>query len=516
MFHFESKVYLNNPLVKFSFIEKYAVILTIIALFLVPLAGLIADVYFGRYKIIKCSLWIMWCIIIVHVVVMILNHTFLEKFRHIFYGVYAVFIVLIVISWTGFQANIIQLGIDQLYDSSSQEIVAYIVSYVWTFSASEVMIQLTQICICDEYQIVATLLLPLLLTLAVSTDSLFNYHLIKEPGTHNPLKLVAKVLRYAWKNKYPRQRSAFTYWDDKRYTRIDLAKSKYGGPFTTEQVEDVKTFFRLLTVVSVTSLSIGVFLHGADLITGLNIQFQKNSFLNCSQMTKNIRRCFKRLVFSNAGEIFVTVFLPVHQFAFLPLPLVWKYLSSIGSLKKCGVGICMLFLCVFGLLLIQLYRDIHGHHSNHFNQSTTICTLKDNSELAFTKWIAIPGIIASIGETLLLIGCIEFICAQSPYSMKGLLFGFVYVGIGVSLVSIKILTALFSNVISWRRLVLDCIFWYLLVCTIIAVLLFTVFLGISVWYKRRERDDNLPNQHYFAEQYYGNRIENSEENLVQY
>ena len=33
--------------------------------------------------------------------------------------------------------------------------------------------------------------------------------------------------------------------------RIDFAKEKYGGPFTTEQVEDVKTFFRVLAILVV-------------------------------------------------------------------------------------------------------------------------------------------------------------------------------------------------------------------------------------------------------------------------
>ena len=62
------------------------------------------------------------------------------------------------------------------------------------------------------------------------------------------MKLIYQVLKYAAKNRHPRLRSVFTYWEDKPYSRIDLGKNKYGGPFTTEQVEDVKTFFRILTV----------------------------------------------------------------------------------------------------------------------------------------------------------------------------------------------------------------------------------------------------------------------------
>ena len=44
-------------------------------------------------------------------------------------------------------------------------------------------------------------------------------------------------------------RSAFTYCEDDPPSRIDFGKSKYEGPFTTEQVEDVKTFFRLLSFI---------------------------------------------------------------------------------------------------------------------------------------------------------------------------------------------------------------------------------------------------------------------------
>ncbi len=40
----------------------------------------------------------------------------------------------------------------------------------------------------------------------------------------------------------------FTYWEDSFPSRIDLGKMKYGGPFTTEQVEDVKTLFQVLFI----------------------------------------------------------------------------------------------------------------------------------------------------------------------------------------------------------------------------------------------------------------------------
>ena len=135
--------------------------------------------------------------------------------------------LLLVMGISGFQANIIQFSLDQLFDSSSFEITSFIVFYVWSFFAADLVVALTFNCVCERYQPIATLVPTLVLTLAVSSDFLFSHWLVKEPVSRNPLKLILQVLRYAAKNKYPRQRSAFTYWDDKHYSRIDLAKSKY-------------------------------------------------------------------------------------------------------------------------------------------------------------------------------------------------------------------------------------------------------------------------------------------------
>ena len=51
---------------------------------------------------------------------------------------------------------------------------------------------------------------------------------------------------YARKNKCPRLCSALTYIDEEHPSRIDFGKHKFGGPFTDEEVEDVKTVHVLL------------------------------------------------------------------------------------------------------------------------------------------------------------------------------------------------------------------------------------------------------------------------------
>ena len=70
-----------------------------------------------------------------------------------------------------------------------------------------------------------------------------------DSGSRNPYKLVYKVIKFAAHHKTLIRRSAFTYCEDELPSRMDLGKEIYGGPFTTEQVEDVKAFLGILQVL---------------------------------------------------------------------------------------------------------------------------------------------------------------------------------------------------------------------------------------------------------------------------
>ena len=63
------------------------------------------------------------------------------------------------------------------------------------------------------------------------------------------MKLIMQVLNYTRKHSYPERRSAFTYIDEEQPTRIDFGKKKFGGPFTEEEVEDVKTVLQLIPLI---------------------------------------------------------------------------------------------------------------------------------------------------------------------------------------------------------------------------------------------------------------------------
>ena len=58
-----------------------------------------------------------------------------------------------------------------------------------------------------------------------------------------PVKLIEKG------HKHPLQRSAFTFSENYIPSRLDFAKERFGGQFTTEQVENVKIFLRILLIL---------------------------------------------------------------------------------------------------------------------------------------------------------------------------------------------------------------------------------------------------------------------------
>ena len=137
--------------------------------------------------------------------------------------------------------------------------------------------------------------------------------LVQEPVTQNPFKLIYKVLHYAIKNKRPRYRSAFTYCEDELPSRIDFGKSKYGGPFTTEQVEDVKTFLRLIIITAIGSALIG------ETVVMFKVNNQIINTFQKARSTLSIKECYTDRLFTIvSGYSVIAIIIPLHEFVFYP------------------------------------------------------------------------------------------------------------------------------------------------------------------------------------------------------
>ena len=87
----------------------------------------------------------------------------------------------------------------------------------------------------------------------------------------------------------PVQRSALTYWENKLPSRIDFGKRKYGSPFTTEEVEDVKTFLQLcLLLISLSGILVAwsiVYPTATDSVSEFNDKYSHLIAVVCGTTT---------------------------------------------------------------------------------------------------------------------------------------------------------------------------------------------------------------------------------------
>ena len=180
-----------------------------------PFAGWLADVRFGRYRVIRWSMWTMWISSVV-ITVSFVAVQLEESYKQIHCYLLVAFLSVLGIGYGGFQANIIQFGVDQLADASTMELVSFVNWYTFAFLGSGAVAYLIPKCtrLMEQYKTIVSLLLCVSLSVIVFSMLFCNNVLIKEPITPNPFKLIYKVIKYALKTKHPRQRSAFTYCED--------------------------------------------------------------------------------------------------------------------------------------------------------------------------------------------------------------------------------------------------------------------------------------------------------------
>ena len=223
-----------------------------------PLAGWVADVHYGRYKVILVSLWLM---LSGHIIILI---AFLVKYFYdppvleyiVYWGIFPATFLIINTGLAAFQANVIPFGLDQMPDGSTEEVSAFIHWYYGIRNILAGMIPLGA-CYISRFELTSVMVSlseVVCITFALLLCFCCNRHFIIEPKSRNPFQLVHRVLKFALKNKHPIMRSAFTFWEADIPSRVDLGKSKYGGPFSTEEVEDVKTFIRTTIVLAALSV----------------------------------------------------------------------------------------------------------------------------------------------------------------------------------------------------------------------------------------------------------------------
>ena len=475
-----------------------------------PLNGLLADVCFGRFKTLLASISLLLISFIVCLTCSAL--TFHLKLSNNLKGplniVSGVSLLTLCVGIAGYCANFIQFGLDQLLEAPSHHQALFVHWAKWCYDLASAIVIIIAICKSSDRSSIDVhtgllfifscgffLCISLLLLLFTCWKHHWFY---SEPGQRNPYKMTVMVLNFARRHKYPLQRSAFTYCDDERPSRLDYAKMRFGGPFTTEQVEDVKTFLRivvvLITIGSVFVMGIPAS-HIAMYVLGVHFG---NSELSNSWMWKLVNCSLLR----NLTSI---VFLPIYMW--ITFSLLQNRVPRI--FYRLGCGILIYFIGVLSVFVI----DIVGHAQLHYKSECIFNLTYNHSTHQFNiphlgmHWaVYIPSnILIGIGPQLVTVTIFEFISAQSPHSMKGLLLGTYYAIEGFyRFISSVMLVPVSVNSIWENELYppnTGCLFGYLLSTCTIGLVGFVLYLLAAKWYVYRQRDDRPYDQRFVIDYY---------------
>ena len=475
-FHFNSRKNDPDSFVSLWLTEgKYLIGIAVVSTILLPVISLLAQVLIGGYKFIRYSLRILWILSVIASIISIFEESIPMSKTTLL--TIQLLVILIPSCWIfgAFLASAVPLGLDQITGGSAANISAFIQWLGWgaccALATSSIIVSVLYNCTHFQPSTVSMImsLLPvLLLSVGLILDFHFHYKLVKEPVTVNPVSLIFKVLKYAAKHKYPVQRSAFTYCENEQPTRLDYGKSKYGGPFSTEQVEDVKTFGRVL--VTILALSI-LFLPLVQQIESVSIIERRVSKSSCIQVISYV----------SFTPTFIVMFsIPLYEL------LIYPFLRNRGPsiLQSAGIGAAALTASSVYGIMAETTREALTNSKNE-----CMFTEMDQSESTL-KFVPIPFIFL-LGATAAILykSSIEFICAQAPYNMISLLIGLYF-----NLVTLFFtLGATFYEV--WKNNWFDildtstCGIWFYLTTLVLAVVS-SVLLGLVVrWYKARERDE---------------------------
>ena len=278
------------------------------------------------------------------------------------------------------------------------------------------------------------------------------------------------MLNYARNNKYPRLRSALTYWEESAPSRLDLGKDKYGGPFTEEEVEDVKTVLRFcpllvcLSVITVATIVPRSLHHGTE----------------CS-------------VFDDMPLIVVAIILLI--------TLLYKTFFSRfchrcipSMLKRIGLGLCIVLLS----LLVYIPIDV----VNYKTVSNCTTTLEGST----TNNIVILSfrVLCDTGSTIAVAVSMELIVAQSPGNMRGLMVGLWFCYAFVS----GLLT--YAIHISLNQVHSHCVLYSHVTAVVCVLLVTAIYCVLARRYKLRVRNE-VYNIHHVVATTYDRYIQQSDE-----
>ena len=438
---------------------------------LAPVIGWLADVKFGRYEIIKFGSLVSFLVSILFYL-----EIFIEEFRNVFSVASTVIVRFGTIC---FSAAMLPFLTDQLIGATSDELSAVVQWYVWSYATGICLSQITTLIIINRFiSAEATLIFAIPLAVIIISDCLCQQWLDRTHKVTNPIKLIIQVLNYTRKHRYPERRSAFTYIDEEQPTsRMDFGKGKFGGPFTEEEVEDVKTVLRLIPLVICLSFVNGAEVAPVSILVGST---SIDGFIDIGM----------------ANWFFPLLLIPVYQL--LLHRFIHRYTPSMLNSIAIGMALCLVGYIALEALVIKGVVDSDNVQS--YLSCTANTTLPYSSQYPVEwYWKLGPYLLYGVGHTITTVLLYVLVIAQSPDKVKGFVLGVMLVSQGVTVfIGSEIVNHVNYTLCSHLSL------------TILLVALFVVFLVLSKCYTLRERNKEI-NIQAIVEEHYERYMDQEEE-----
>ena len=393
-------------------------------------AAVVADLWFGRHRVMVWGTTIIWLGLVMLTVFMSLYHLLLYSSHLIWYPtINLVWEIILDLGMCLFLSNVIQFGVDQMPEASSDELSSFVHWFVFIealgkvfginfITAIKAMVQHMH---ADPPSYYPSLLYGMLFSgtqaALLITLNCFSAQLNLVKSKPDPMKYhyIFHVLTYSTKN-----RARARLIDHSISTRIDIAKGKYGGPFQNDKVENVKTLKRIFLLLL-------LFAGYLVAIQGTVSNFELLKFVNQKQ---NVTvTSWIEIIDKNSISALITIaYVLLHEF--VAIPLFRKYIPNM--LKKIWIaGVCYFLSSISNLAinsvghLLNTHGDYGAGNSTNSTNSTT-CIFSDSYQhlnISPSFVLAIPSVLGAIGSVISYTAVLEFILAQSPNSVQGLLFG---------------------------------------------------------------------------------------------
>ena len=442
----------------------------LLLLILSPFLIWLADAKFGRYRLVMFGSLMVFGSSVVFYLALLVSKDLLSL---VFYSLAY---VVSIIGTTCFSLAIVPFLTDQFVGATSDELSAVVQWHTWSVSFGEVLSRVILIFYVAPYfgdigNTLIAIIYAVPLAVIIISDCLCQQWLDRAHKVTNPIKLIIQVLNYTRKHRYPERRSAFTYIDEEQPTRMDYGKEKFGGPFTEEEVEDVKTVLRLIPLVICIS---------ALAVMGKSVSFSK----------------------SHKGDFVLEIEMVACLFPVILIPLYRLILRrfihryTLSMLKSLGIGF---FVYLLGKFLLDGFRikaivsdDLQKYLSC---RNASVVYLDDYFAW---YWSLGPYLIYGFGRTIVTVLPNVIIIAQSPDKMKGLVFGIYTSFDGVSEYFVKQMYRIVSTLC------------YDIPITVLAIVLFAIYIVFLKCYTLRERNREI-NIQAIVEEHYERYMDQEEE-----